>query len=162
MKKKYYPYCIAVAATILNNNEDAREAVNDAMLSVWNSIPPAKPEHLRAYLATVVRHSAIDIYRKLHNRRNEAVTGAVPLDSVADASGGEDFVTTIAISNIIDRFLDTLPEKENMIFVARFYFNEPIDLIASRFGMPAGSVKTVIRRLKKKLKSFLDEEGVSV
>lgn len=161
LEKKYYPYCFTIAFNILQNYEDACEIVNDSFLDVWNSIPPAKPERFNAYLATIVRHNAINLYKKNHNQKNEAVTGALPLDAASDAAYTDDaIVNRLAVSDTIDRFLDGLSDKQNMIFVARFYFDESIDEISRRFDMPTGTVKSIIHRLKKSLKAFLEKEGI--
>lgn len=161
LEKKYYPYCFTIAFNILQNHEDACEIVNDSFLDVWNSIPPAKPERFTAYLATIVRHNSINLYKKNHNQKNEAVTGALPLDAASDRAYTDDAVVNrLAISDTIDRFLEGLSDKQNMIFVARFYFDESIEEISRRFDMPTGTVKSIIHRLKKALKSFLEKEGI--
>ena len=54
-EKKYAGYCYSIAFGILNNNEDAEECVNDAILKAWDSIPPNNPENLRTYLLLVAK-----------------------------------------------------------------------------------------------------------
>ena len=62
----------------------------------------------------------------------------------------------------MDRFLESLSEKNRQVFVARFYYNSSIEDIARTLDMPAGSVKSIIHRTKKALKEFLDKEGIDV
>lgn len=45
LKKNYETYLRKVSMNILGDESDAEECLNDSYLSVWNSIPPAKPEH---------------------------------------------------------------------------------------------------------------------
>ena len=45
-RKKYGRYLYAIAGRFLNSREDIQDAVNDAMLGAWNSIPPHQPENL--------------------------------------------------------------------------------------------------------------------
>ena len=45
-QKRYGGYCYSIAQRMLDNKEDSEECVNDALLSVWNSIPPNKPQYL--------------------------------------------------------------------------------------------------------------------
>ncbi|MBO5076971.1 MAG: sigma-70 family RNA polymerase sigma factor [Clostridia bacterium] len=163
LERKYYPFCRAVAEKILDDPEDVKEVVNDSFFDIWNSIPPAKPDNFHAYLATVVRHNAISLYRKNHNQKNQAVSNALPLDDFADRHCTDDnTVERIAISGAMDRFLDGLAEKQRLVFIARFYKHEPINEIARIFKMPSGSVKSIIHRTKKALKEFLDKEGINV
>ena len=55
----YGAYCRSIARNILQNEEDAEECVSDAYLAVWNAIPPARPEHFKAWLGTIVRSGAL-------------------------------------------------------------------------------------------------------
>ena len=55
--------CRTVSRSILGNEQDAEECVNDVLLKVWNSIPPAKPDSLAAYVETITKNTAIDRYR---------------------------------------------------------------------------------------------------
>ncbi|MBS6510654.1 MAG: RNA polymerase subunit sigma-70, partial [Clostridiales bacterium] len=40
---KYGSYCLAIAQRILQNQEDAKECVNDTWLRAWRAIPPERP-----------------------------------------------------------------------------------------------------------------------
>ena len=43
--------CRGIAKRILGNSEDAEECWNDVLLRLWNTIPPAKPQYLAAYIS---------------------------------------------------------------------------------------------------------------
>lgn len=43
--KQYGALCLSVARNILGSQEDAEECLNDALLAVWNAIPPERPAH---------------------------------------------------------------------------------------------------------------------
>ena len=42
-KNKYGNYCHAIAYSILHNNEDTEETLNDTYLAAWKSMPPHHP-----------------------------------------------------------------------------------------------------------------------
>lgn len=54
MKTQYGGLCRHIIASLLTSVQDTEEALSDVWLNVWNSIPPAKPKHLRAYLAKLL------------------------------------------------------------------------------------------------------------
>ena len=60
LSEKYGRLCLAISDNLLNSREDAEECTNDAYLKVWNTIPPEKPDSLRAYLCRIVRNTALD------------------------------------------------------------------------------------------------------
>lgn len=53
-----------LAMNILNCHRDAEEAVNDTYLSLWNAIPPAKPDPLSGYVYRVGRNTALKRLRE--------------------------------------------------------------------------------------------------
>ena len=63
--ESYGALCRRIAACVLSSGEDAEECFNDALLAVWNSIPPQKPDSLSAYICRITRNIA-------HNRLKAA------------------------------------------------------------------------------------------
>lgn len=63
LRKKHSRLMMKIARGILRSPEDAEECVNDALLAVWDSIPPEKPEKLLPYVCRIVRRKAIDRLR---------------------------------------------------------------------------------------------------
>ena len=62
-ERKYGGACKSIARRFLPAAEDAEEIVQDAYLSLWNTIPPQRPEHLGAYLFRTVRNAAFSRFR---------------------------------------------------------------------------------------------------
>ena len=64
IEKKYGGLCRSVASNILAMREDVEERLNDVFLALWNSIPPERPDDLKAYVARSVRNRAHVITRE--------------------------------------------------------------------------------------------------
>ena len=60
---KYGRLCRKIAGNILENEQDTEECLNDTYLGVWNSIPPARPAVLRAYVCRIARNLAVKKFR---------------------------------------------------------------------------------------------------
>ena len=59
LDNKYGAVCHNLSYNIVNNRQDAEECVNDAWLGAWNSIPPQRPDPLRAYVCRIVRNLSL-------------------------------------------------------------------------------------------------------
>ena len=70
--EKYGGKLNTLAANILQSREDGLECVNDTYMKAWNSIPPARPEYLFAFLAATARNIAIDLIRKNNAGKRQA------------------------------------------------------------------------------------------
>ena len=58
--KKYGRYCHYIAYSILHNDEDSEECVNDTYLRAWNSIPPKRPSKLQTFLGKITRNLSLN------------------------------------------------------------------------------------------------------
>lgn len=63
------------------------------------------------------------------------------------------------INKILSSFLDTLSERDRIVFVRRYYFLEDIADIGDAFDLKENFVRTVLARTRKKLIKFIREEG---
>ena len=154
------------AKGVLGSDEDAEECVNDACLKLWNSIPPAMPEHLGAYAETAVRNAAVD-RRRSRSKKNEIPTESLDMiDSGPELPDGKKDVSELAedgrIPGLISAFLRQLDRDKRRLFVARYYYERSIADISAKTGIPQGTVMTVLYRTRRELKEFLSAEGVEL
>ena len=161
---KYGALCRSIAYNILGSHEDAEECVNDAYLSVWNSIPPARPEILRAYVARVVRNFSLSAWRKKSAAKRGGVSLALEeLDESLPAPGTvETELGAKELAAIIGGFLDTLPAESRVIFMRRYYLGESCAEAARRTGLTEKNVSVKLCRIRARLKRYLIESGVII
>ncbi len=162
--RKYGRYCRVIACNILGDERDAAECVNDAWLRAWNSIPPHKPENLKAFLGRLTRCARLNRWRDEHSQKRgsgqigpayEELSECIP-----DRDRADEALREKELVRAIDRFLADLPETERGVFVRRYWYFDPVAEIAKRFGFSQSKVKTTLWRLRKKLLEALRNEGV--
>lgn len=56
---KYGKLCYWTAKNILINNEDSEECVNDTYLTLWNKIPPTRPNNFTAFICRITRNLSL-------------------------------------------------------------------------------------------------------
>jgi len=61
------------------------------------------------------------------------------------------------LTNILNSFLQTLSERDRAVFVRRYYSSETAAEIGCRYGLNQAYVRTLLMRLRKKLKKYLKE-----
>lgn len=162
---KYGRYCRKIAMNIVANDEDSEECVSDTYLSAWNSMPTERPDLLAPYLAAIVRNHALTVYRKAHSKKRGAGQTALALDElfeVADSSTTEDQVDMSLLSGHINSFLGSLDQNERIAFVRRYFYVDPLSAIADGLSMSESGVKSLLFRLRGRLKSYLLKEGYEI
>lgn len=164
--RKYGGYCFALANSILNNAQDAEETVSDTYLKAWNTIPPKRPSFFKMFLAKITRNLAFSRWRKYTAEKRgggELELVLEELEGCAAAPGSvEDGMNVRDLAKAIRCFLDTLPVREQDIFLRRYFFVEESGVIAKRYGMKPATVLRTLSRTREKLRNYLTQEGYSV
>lgn len=162
LSAKYGTVCSRIARNILKNDLDAEECVNDTYLAAWNTIPPQKPNPLRTYIFRIARNIAIAKYHaNTSAKRNSYYDAALEeLENCLRASSAvEQEIAASELSRQIDRFLATLDEESQMLFVRRYWYSDSISDLAERFHTSNNNVSVRLSRIRNKLKIHLQKEG---
>lgn len=164
--KKYGRYCHTIAYNILYNDEDAEECVNDTYMRTWKSIPPQRPECLSAFLGKITRNLSIDRYRKSERKKRSGIQVELVLSELEDCiyskNGIEEMMKEKFLVQCINQFLYRLPEKKRNIFIRRYWYLYPIAQIAKQYSMSENKVTLMLFRMRKDLKFYLEEEGITL
>ncbi len=158
--KAYGGFCYSIAYRILQNAQDAEECVNDALLRLWNAIPPAKPDSLRAFVITLTRRLALDQYDMNRAAKRGSGEAEVPLEPLS-LTADDDPVQTAEqnlLREALGRFLSGLPKDTRLMFVERYWYMMPVREIAEVHGVGQSRVKMSLARTRNKLEAFLREE----
>ena len=161
--ESYGAYCYSIANRILRSAEDSWECVNDTWLRVWNSIPPQRPQCLRAFLAKITRNLAFDRFRREHAHKRGAGEIQLALDEleecVAANSDVEAELFSEEMKRCIDSFLRGLSEQKRDVFLRRYFYVESTAAIAKRYDLKESNVLMILSRTRKELKNHLEKEG---
>lgn len=164
LEKSYGRYCRGAANRILKDPRDVEECLNDTWLLAWKSIPPQRPRDLGAFLAAITRNVAVEILRV--NTAAKRGGGETPLiveeldEALSGTKSAEDECVSNELKDALDRFYKTLSNKERDVFFSRYLYFHSLSEIAGAFGTTQNYVKTILVRTRKKLKSFLEKEGL--
>ena len=161
----YGRYCRKIAFNILGSEEDVEECLNDTWLGAWNSIPPARPDSLSAFLGRITRNLAISRYRAGHALKRTGDRLSESLDELGDISGlssnnVEETVDRKALEAAINKYLDTCSQKQRRLFVRRYFYMDSVAEIAQMYSLGQSDVKVTLLRMRRSLKKILEDEGL--
>ena len=163
--QKYGSYCYTIAMNLLGSHEDAEECVNDTYLAVWNRIPPEWPRALKTFLAAVVRNISINTYRKNHAKKRysgmEVMLSELD-DCVPAFSQVEETIESKELSRLISVWLDKLSDIDCALFVRRYWHGDSVSALAAECGCRPEKVTQRMLRLRRKLRAYLEAEGVKL
>ena len=161
-EKKYGRYCHSIAYNILRNTQDAEECTNDTWLHTWNAIPPQRPTRFKSFLGRITRNLSLNRYEKQNAQKRGSGELTLILDELAECiPSGNSLEDTAAIKDLLNRFLDILPEKSCRLFVRRYWYAASVKELAREFHMTENQVGVTLYRTREVLRSYLEKEGVT-
>ena len=162
LSNKYGSVCRKIARNILNNDLDAEECINDALLGAWNTIRPQNPNPLRTYICRIVRNLSIKKYHaNTALKRNSFYDAALDEleECLASSVNVETELAAKELTLLLDSFLDTLDKENRMMFVRRYWYSDSISNIAARFQISSNNVTVRLFRTREKLQIYLRKAG---
>ena len=161
---KYGAYCRSIARGLLANAQDEEECVSDTWIRAWNAMPDERPNRLKLFLGKITRRLACDVLRAKNAQKRGGGEYPAALEELGEcvppAPGVEAAVEARELEELVDRFLHTLPERDCSVFLRRYWYAEPLEAVAERYGLKLNTVKTSLFRTRKKLRTYLEKEGV--
>jgi len=139
----------AIAYGILQNREEAEDAVQDALVKAWKSRWRVRdPEKFPAWLCMIARHRARDVYRK---RPNPPLSDQIIETTRPEARTELDYQLQCALA--------TLPELHRSALTLRYFEEMDYRSIEKLLGLTNGALRGILGRalasMRKQLKPAL-------
>ena len=165
-KLKYGKRLFHTANNILHNIEDAEEVVSDALFKLWEVVPPNRPVTLGALIAKIARNMAINKWEARSAAKRGS--GELPImlseleQEIPSRYTPEREYEGQLITEAINKCLELMDKTARIAFVLRYFHGESIKSICTRFDMGESKVKSILFRARKKLKKYLEKEGIQI
>ena len=162
--RKYGKLCFQLADHILTDAEDARECVNDTYLSVWNKIPPTRPNHFAAFLCKITRNLSL---KRLDYNLAQKRAGNVRLsfsemeELLPDTDTAPEWGEK-KLGEVLSEFLKSEKADARNVFLRKYYFFDSVSDIAARYAFSESKVKSMLFHTRGRLREYLKKEGIRV
>ncbi len=156
----------SLAYRITEDRGCAEECENDTYLEAWNAIPPKEPrDYLYAFLARITRHISLNRCRDRDRLKRRASIVELTAEMEECIPAPDDNPCTMddtTFSDALNGFLGTLTAEKRNIFLRRYWFLDPVAVIAEQFGITESKVKTTLHRCRHALREYLEKEGYNL
>ena len=163
LAEQYGGACRKIAAQILGSEQDAEEILNDALLRMWNTIPPHRPVSLSKYLCGTVRKMSLQRRRDANRKKRgggqkELSLDAEPVIQIAAVETPESMLEYSLTVQAVNRFLRTLSPEACDIFLMRYGRGCSVREIAEMFHLSQSKVLVTLMRTRNRLRQWLKKE----
>jgi RNA polymerase sigma-70 factor (ECF subfamily) len=150
-------YCLAEALRVLGNREDAEEAAQEAMLRAWRHRRSRRSAAWLPWVRTIARNEALRVAARRSQCAQREVHRPLEPEEREAASELDDVVDAVSMGEL----LSPLRKEERDLLRLRYEEDLTNPEIARRLGMPEGTVKVRLHRLRGRLKAGLEEAGIA-
>ena len=160
---KYGALMTSIARQITGWEQDAEECVNDAILELWNAVPPASPKQLSAFLGGIVRRRAIDRvrYNQAEKRAgSEYCSSLEELEECLPDTFSEEESDSERIMQAIHQFMNKQKPDDRDMFLMRYFRFMSNEQIAARTGIRESTVVMRLVRMRKRLRKELEKNNI--
>ncbi len=157
---------LAVARRILRNDEEARDALQEAFLLAFRGLPRfAGQSRLSTWLHRIVVNSALMKLRRRSARPEESIEPLLPTfleDGHATVSyrawpeSAEALLERAEVRNLVRASIDRLPATYRTILMLRDIEELDTTAVAGMLGISANAVKIRLHRARQALRELLD------
>lgn len=159
--------CFRLAWSILSNDADAADAMQDALVAAWRQLPRLRdPAAFDGWLNRVVANAALMQRRRRTRRREVQVlpVGDQDVDATAAAAPdssplAEDSPARIAERDAIVRAFMRVRPEERAILVLHHVDERPVAEIARMLGVPTGTAKWRLHEARRALERAMEVEA---
>lgn len=147
----FHTMMYGVARAILESEDDACDAVQDSMMSLWqkrDSLPMVA--NLRAYCAATVRNQCMTMARERAAHRQESLEDAPAVADDSSESRIDDADAIAGLRKVIDR----LPASQAEVIRLSAFGGLSNDEIARATGLDNQNVRSLLSRGRRKIKDM--------
>lgn len=137
--QKYGKICTCIANNILCDESEAEVCVNECYTRVWDTIPPHRPQNLKAYVCKITRNHALQM-------------------KYPDFM--EQDVDLFSAELVIHDFLKGMEPEQRKLFVARYWYLSSVSEIAMQYKISESKVGKTVLSLHQKLDELLEEKNI--
>jgi RNA polymerase sigma-70 factor, ECF subfamily len=150
---------LRLALSIVGNEADARDAVQESCLKAWRELPSLRDaERFEAWLWRITINACRS---SLRGRRRANVHEIAVDDDASDAGpaqpGGE-FADEVTVKDAIRRAFRRLDPEKRTILVLHHVEERPITEIAALLGIADGTAKSRLHAARRSLERALEAE----
>lgn len=138
------------------NSEESKDIVQEAYVRVWSNLHRYNGKvTFQTWLFSILRNLSIDWMRKVRSRRLAVHKDIPSEDRVHPAAVYE----ANELSTIITKWLPSLPETQQLVFILRDMDDLSIREVIDQTGLTESSIKSNLYLARKKLAVHLNKNG---
>jgi RNA polymerase sigma-70 factor (ECF subfamily) len=147
--------CVREARRLVRDEQDAEEVVQEAMARAWRHRDRCRtPSQPLGWILQITRREAFRLLERRGSRRLREVREMAGTDVAGAESPHEGTAELLDIRRAVER----LPKVDRALVEARYVLDLSQPAVAELLGMPEGTAKVRLHRIRLRLRDVLEQE----
>jgi len=129
-------------------------------------MPSHRPNRLSTFLGKITRNLSLNKWDQYNTEKRGAGQTMLALEELHDcipATGdAEQIIDDLALAEVFNCFLASLPKERRKIFMRRYWYLSPIKEISTDYSISESKVKMSLLRSRNELRQLLEKEGINL
>ncbi|HVZ39488.1 MAG TPA: sigma-70 family RNA polymerase sigma factor [Candidatus Kapabacteria bacterium] len=154
MVRRYHSRIYWAARRMVKSHEDADDIAQDVFVRAYSALPNFRGDSgIYTWLYRIAINLSINHLRKQKVRRLLDITDYIPfLGKDADQDKGMIHDENVSL---IEKAIETLPEKQRAVFIMRYYDEMPYEQISAILGTTVGGLKANFHHAVRKVAAYV-------
>lgn len=152
--RRFHSRIYWAARRMVKNHEDADDIAQEVFVRAYSSLPSFRGESgLYTWLYRIAINLSINHLRRRKVRKIFDLSDYLPFVGI-DADQDQEIIHHENLS-LIERAIETLPEKQRAVFIMRYYDEMPYEQISAILGTSVGGLKANFHHAVKKVSAYV-------
>lgn len=139
---------------ITRNHEQTNDVLQNVLVKIYQNLPNFKRNSsLYTWMYRICRNEALNFLEK-ENRRT-GVDLDPPMLEILAGNQTLDTLDAETISDLLTQAIDSLPEKQALVFQLRYFEEMPYSEISKKLTTSEGGLKASFHHAKQKIQEFI-------
>jgi len=157
--QRWHPRLLAQAQRLAGTPEGAADITQESWLAIVRSLRRLDdPARFRYWAHRIVANKSADWVRRQQRHRKLIHTAAQRTRSLDDSSPADEALRKERV-DLVRQAIRRLPTDQRKLLALFYIEGKSIKQIASRLGIPQGTVKSRLHAIRQELKAYLEETG---
>lgn len=142
----------------IDDHDDANDVMQEVFLKIWRAIDQFREEsQLYSWMFRITHNECINWHRKNRNSKNQVDISNLNHNDEQTLSKVSHDVNSHTIERKLYEAIETLPEKQKIIFHLKYFQELKYEEISSQLGTSVGALKASYHLAVKKIENYLNE-----
>lgn len=141
---------------IVEDHDDANDVMQEIFLKVWKSLDGFREDsQLYSWLFRITHNECITWHRKNSRTRNHDDVSTLSKADEESLPSDEQSISSNEIEKKLYEAIETLPEKQKIIFHLKYFQELKYEEISTQLGTSVGALKASYHIAVKKIENYL-------